>query len=373
MADTGRSIAGVLFQFTAAISAGMTIDLEDSAIAAEGASLDMTNLAGGDRQGSPIDWAGMLRANGAVRIGLRTSGTISRGTLVRHPLANLVRAVIVHPRHADDVWGLAYNPTHIAGVQVYLQALANRNTIVNLWGIAPSAIIQRCQQWGVTHLSATPTFYRLLAAERAVLPGVKSVTSGGEPLDETLLEAIRDVFPHARVHNIYALTETGTLLTSDGAEFTIPAERQAEIKIADGRIWVRRNWLGEFDGAAEWFDTKDVVVVSPSDPTRFQIVGRESRAVNIGGEKVNAQEVEAVLASHPDVAVARVFGRANSVTGQVLVAEIVVKHGSPSESELRQHVASRLPPVKVPRFIRFVDQLQLTRTGKLAHRDQDAR
>jgi acyl-coenzyme A synthetase/AMP-(fatty) acid ligase len=273
--------------------------------------------------------------------------------------------VVRAERHRYDIWGLAFNPSHIAGVQVYLQAITNQNTVVNLWGLSPADSLARCRQWRVSHLSATPTYFRLLLAEGAVLPEVRSVSLGGEPADPHLLERLQAMFPLARLHNIYASTEAGTLLSSSGVEFSIPLERVADLEIREGRIWVRRSLLGEFAGATEWYDTGDRVELIPGDTQRFRILGRERCGVNVGGEKVDPVEVEQSLTSHPQVFLARVTSRQNSVTGEILTAEVVARSPDLTEQTLRHYLSSRLPSYKIPRLIRFVAELDLTRTFKV--------
>ena len=80
---------------------------------------------------------------------------------------------------------------------------------------------------------------------------------------------------------------------------------------------------------------------------------------------MNPHEVEIVLSANPAVAAARVFGRANSVTGEILSAEVVARNPGLTESELRARLARHLPAHKIPRIIRFVEKLELTRTGKI--------
>jgi acyl-coenzyme A synthetase/AMP-(fatty) acid ligase len=87
--------------------------------------------------------------------------------------------------------------------------------------------------------------------------------------------------------------------------------------------------------------------------------------VNVGGHKVNPAEVEAVLLAYPGVAEARVYGRANSVLGQILVAEVVAA-AAPDEVELRTFLSARLQAAKVPRLIKCVEQIARGRTGKQA-------
>ena len=88
--------------------------------------------------------------------------------------------------------------------------------------------------------------------------------------------------------------------------------------------------------------------------------------INVGGSKVNPHEVESVLEAHPAVARARVFGRKNSVLGQLLCAEVVARGAAPAEADLREFAGAQLQPFKVPRMFRFVDQIAATRTGKLS-------
>ena len=68
----------------------------------------------------PADLAAAVSAASSARINLFTSGTTGRPTLVRHSLASLTRGVKISATHGDDRWAFAYNPTHVAGVQVFL-------------------------------------------------------------------------------------------------------------------------------------------------------------------------------------------------------------------------------------------------------------
>jgi len=388
-------VADVLMSLGRVIARGGHLELEEPMFGGEGAY----GSAGEHAGHSPISLAGLSQnvvTNQTGRVTLRTSGTSGAWTAVTHELSRLARAVVVSERHRNDIWGLAFNPAHIAGVQVYLQALANANTLVNLWGISPVEAVARCREWRVSHLSATPTWYRMFTAERCVLTDVRSVTTGGEAADDALIALLRTTFPNARIHNIYASTEAGTLLVSDGVEFSIPRELADTIEIREKRIWVNRRWLGRIDGETvkqldgeavrlwrdpdvrsqrsafgvsafsdAWYDTGDVVEMAPNDPSRFRIVGRQSGMVNVGGEKVNPGSVEAVLREHPGVGLVRVYGRGNSVTGQILAADIVPKNGGVTEQQLREFAAVRLPPASVPRLMRFVERLELTRSGKV--------
>jgi acyl-coenzyme A synthetase/AMP-(fatty) acid ligase len=314
-----------------------------------------------------------IRAACRTRITLFTSGSTGLPKAVSHALPNLCRALRVGDKHAADVWGFAYNPTHIAGVQVFLQVVFNQNSLVNLFQLPRERVLDLLREHRVTHLSATPTFYRLLLPADAPLPDVKAVTLGGERTDAALIERLRALFPNARFRNLYASTEAGTLLSAEGDLFSIPTELADRIQLRDGRLHLHRSLLGDFDGravaAGDWYDTGDVVEVASAEPLRFRIVSRDRDWVNVGGNKVNPAEVEMALAEHPQVREARVFGRANPVLGKILCAEVVPGNPPPGEPEIRQFLAARLQPFKVPRVIRLVPSIDKTRTGKLRRDD----
>jgi acyl-coenzyme A synthetase/AMP-(fatty) acid ligase len=358
------SVAGVLVALARQIWVGGELQLSEPDFTGEGVAAWGPTVGSGLAAGFGADWARAI-SQSEGRIILHTSGSSGVPKRVQHRIAALGRSVVVSPRHQAAVWALAFNPTHIAGVQVVLQAWANGNPVVNLWGVSPAEAVSRCRQWGVTHVSATPTFYRLLLAEGAELPAVKSLTVGGEPAEEALLERLRQHFPGARIHNVYASTEAGMVLAGEGLDFEIPADKADRVAIRDGRLWIHRSQLGEFGQVDGWYDTGDRVEPVAGSPGRFRIVGRERREINVGGEKVDPAEVERHLLAHPGVVLARVFGRSNSVTGALLAAEVVPRDPQVDEATLRQYLAARLRAPQVPRLIRLVSELELTRTGKV--------
>jgi acyl-coenzyme A synthetase/AMP-(fatty) acid ligase len=299
---------------------------------------------------------------------LYTSGSTGLPKLVRHRLESLTRTLRTGPRHADDVWALAYNPTHIAGIQVLLQAFFNGNTVVDIFSLSRAEVHARLAAHGVTHLSATPTFYRLLLPAEAPLPALRSLTLGGERSDPDLLARLQSAFPGARLHNLYASTEAGTLLVADGELFGIHSAVEGKVKIEDGQLLVAHDLLAQFEGReikGDWYATGDRVEVVSESPLRFRILGRTGDFINVGGAKVDPTEVEDILRLYPGITEVRVFGRSNSVVGTLLSAEYTASVILP-ESEIRSFLASRLQPHKIPRLIKRVELLAKTRSGKLS-------
>ena len=334
----------------------------------------------GRRFASAAEMVASLRADltkdgygtaGGLRLGLFTSGSSGMPRRVTHGLASLGRSLRLGERHAPDVWGLAYNPTHIAGVQVVLQAFFNGNALVQLFGYPPETVARAILAEKITHLSATPSFYRLLLTQGDAFASaaVRSISLGGERCNGILRGRLAEAFPGARIRNIYASTEAGTLFVSEGEEFFAAPGLSGKIRIEGGQLYLAAGLLGEFSGGAGamqdgWYATGDTVEITGENPLRWRVTGREREWVNVGGHKVNPAEVEELLLTYPGVVDARVYGRANSVLGQILVAELVA-HPAPDEAELRKHVAARLQPAKVPRLVKIVTEIERGRTGKL--------
>ena len=148
------SVAGVLFALARQIWAGGELQLSEPDFTGEGVAVWIPSVGLGLAVGLGADWARAI-SQSEGRIILQTSGSSGVPKRVQHRIAALGRSVVVSPRHQAAVWALAFNPTHIAGVQVVLQAWANGNPVVNLWGVSPAEAVSRCRQWGVTHVSAS--------------------------------------------------------------------------------------------------------------------------------------------------------------------------------------------------------------------------
>ena len=309
---------------------------------------------------------GRLTANQDWKLTLFTSGTTGIPKSVTHTFKSLTRAVRISSKHADDVWGFAYNPTHIAGLQVFYQALLNGNTLINLFSAARDTILDLITSCRITNISATPTFYRLLFPLTEVFPSVKRLTSGGEKFDSNLSEKLLDFFPNARLRNIYASTEAGTMLEGVGDIFVLNDEQC--YRIVENELYVHRSLLGKGDTTSleddEWYPTGDLVEIIQEDPKKFRFLQRKNEMINVGGYKVNPLEVEETICIHHAVKQAYVYGKPNPLLGNIIIADVVSDAGI-TEKELRDFLQSRLQPYKIPRIMNFVSFIELTRSGKL--------
>ena len=102
------------------------------------------------------------------------------------------------------------------------------------------------------------------------------------------------------------------------------------------------------------------------------LLGRVDDVMLVSGHNISTTEVESALVSHPAVAEAAVVGATDPVTGQGIVAFVILRGGQePSDelpTDLRNHVAATLGPIAKPRQILLVPELPKTRSGKIMRR-----
>ncbi|QMV41656.1 ANL family adenylate-forming protein [Cohnella cholangitidis] len=315
-----------------------------------------------------------IKQNQKWTLTLYTSGTTGRPKKVSHSFHTLTRNIKVSDKFHGANWAFAYNPTHMAGLQVFFQALLNGNMMVYFFDEQPKNFPQLFEKYSITHISATATFYRNTVhyLNNLVFTGVRSIAFGGEKYDSALENVFKPIFPQAIIRNIYASTEAGSLFVARGDIFHIPESIQPYATIKENRLFIHRALLGASESLAldgEWFNTGDLV--EQLDRFSFKFLSRQSDLINVGGYKVNPIEVENILMKVPGVVDALVKGKENSVTGMILVADIVKEHGI-EEKELKktikQAASLQLQEWKVPRIITFVEEVLTTRTGKKARK-----
>lgn len=307
-------------------------------------------------------------ATGDGSLWLQTSGTTGVPKWAGYKVANL-SARIATGKGERARWLLTYNPGAFAGVQVILSAMMGGHALVAPTPGAPVADMARIAvSTGVTHVSGTPTFWRafLMALGEEPLP-LRSITLGGEAVDQPLLDSLKTRFPDAKLRHIYATTEVGTVFS-----------------VSDGRAGFPRDWLyqplnglkltlsahdtlrvenprASTTAKSDIWDTGDVVELS-GDRVLFK--GRMDAMVNIGGVKVYPETVEAHILTLPFVQDARVTPRPNPITGHVLTADIVLKpFFGEVEPEIKAHLTA-LPRAARPAALRFVEALDIGATGK---------
>lgn len=303
--------------------------------------------------------------NSKSQITLFTSGTTGLPKVVNHTVSSLTRMVRIGESYQEHIWGLAYNPTHMAGVQVLLQGLLNLNTLVYVFGKTSVEVSANIKKYNITHLSATPTFYRLMVALKEEFPSVKRVTLGGEKSDPKLYRDIKQSFPNAKINNIYASTELGSLFVAKDNIFSVPDSIKKNVKVVEGELEIHTSII-PFMKKDEWYKTGDLVEIVNAEPLQFIFVNRKTEMINVGGYKVNPYEIEEALRLFPELEDVRVFGKSNSVLGNIICMEFVLSKGTQIDAkEIRKRLSAQFQDFKIPRIIKEVLEIEKNRAGKI--------
>jgi len=225
------------------------------------------------------------------------------------------------------------------------------------------------------------------------LSSLRTGIMAGSPCPIETMKRVVSQMHMGEVTIAYGMTETSPV--SFQSATTDPLERRVttvgrvqphlEVKLvdADGRIVpvgekgelctrgysVMKGYWGDEARTAEtvrdgWMHTGDLAVLDAQG--YCNIVGRVKDMVIRGGENVYPREVEEFLFRHPKVQSVQVFGVPDPRYGEELCAWIVTKPGTTcTESEIREYCRDQIAHYKVPRYVRFVDEMPMTITGKV--------
>ncbi|WP_331765212.1 amino acid adenylation domain-containing protein (plasmid) [Streptomyces sp. NBC_01384] len=259
--------------------------------------------------------------------------------------------------------------------------------------------------WSADVINSVPSAFAELLDE---LPGrinPKALVFAGEGLPAALVERVRAAFPGARVVNGYGQTESfyaTAYALAAGEEFTGGAGAPIGQPLQYGRAYVLgaglrpvppgvvgelyvagaslgRGYLGRAGQTAERF------VPDPFGPAgsrmyrtgdlarwtadgQLEYVGRGDGQVKIRGVRVEPAEVEAALATHPDVEQALVIareGRGSGASASKYLAAYVVASGNTAPQNLRGYMSAKLPDHLVPSAFVTLERFPLLPNGKV--------
>jgi O-succinylbenzoic acid--CoA ligase len=323
----------------------------------------------GRNGGKRID-AGMPMLAGRAVV-VATSGSTDRPRLVEIGRDALEAAVQLSSAAlgagADDRWLCCLPVAHIGGLLVLY-----RHLILG----APVTVHERFSVEGfqrardVAFTSLVPTQLGRLIEAGCTFNHLKAILVGGSALSAELAE--RAVIAGARVVATYGLTES-----CGGVVYAGHALEGVEVRADDsGQLLIRGPTLMRayrFDDVATrgaftddgWLRTGDAGEVSTDGAVR--VFGRMSDVIVSGGEKVWPAEVEAALATHPEIADVAVSGTPDPEWGERVVAYVVPRNSSspPALEAIRDYAATRIARYKVPHELVLVESLDRTALGKV--------
>jgi fatty-acyl-CoA synthase len=228
------------------------------------------------------------------------------------------------------------------------------------------------------------------------LSSLRKAQYGASIMPVTVLNRLRERFPELGFYNCFGQSEIGPL-----ACVLRPEEHQlrpdsagrsvffVESRVVDehgkpvvpgqpGEIQYRspQLCLGYWDNpeateeafAEGWFHSGDLV--TQDDEGYVTVVDRIRDVINTGGVLVASREIEDCLYTHPAVAEVAVVGLPDERWIEAVTAYVVTRPGhSVTGEDLIGHVKERLAPFKVPKAVRFVDDLPRNQSGKLLKRE----
>jgi len=116
-----------------------------------------------------------------------------------------------------------------------------------------------------------------------------------------------------------------------------------------------------------WFDTGDVFFRDADG--YYVFCGRSDDMLKVGARWVSPFEIESAIVRHPDVLEAAVVGRADDAGLTKPEAWVVLSTRRTASVELADEIRAlckqHLAPYKYPQWIRFVNELPKTATGKV--------
>ena len=334
-----------------------------------------------------------------IALVLMTSGSTGRPKIVPLSHRNVCTSAGDVSRSMDlgpnDRCLTMWEQHHIGGlVDLLMAPIASGGCIIATPGFNAPLFFELLNKAKPTWYQGVPTTLNELAihasrhdiaAKPSSLRLVRSVAAALHPKLMGEIEAVFGV----PVIQTFGMTEAGPLISSTalppairkpgsvgrscGSEIRIvgpvgeslPPGETGEVAIRGANVF--RGYEGDPETNARqfrdgWFHTGDTGYLD-ADGDLF-LTGRIKQLINRGGEKINPQEVDDALLTHPAVSEAACFAIAHKTLGEDISAAAVLREAV-SPEELRSYLLQRLAAFKVPHQIAIMEALPRNPVGKV--------
>ena len=261
---------------------------------------------------------------------------------------------------------------HWGGLNTMFHVLANQGTLILTDDRTSENICNLIAKYKIELLPTSPTFLNLMLVSESYkkynLESLKIISYGTEPMPKTILKKFTQIFPNIKMQQTYGLIEIGVLRTKSESNDSLWVKlggEGIETRIIDDILQIKSNstMLGYLNApnpftSDGWFITQDKV----QEKNGFlKILGRESDIINVGGEKVYPTEIEAVIHQMNEVLEVTVYGKPNSILGNIVCAKIRLiddQDHSIFKIKLKEFCKSKLKKFMIPIKITFDNKQQ---------------
>ena len=332
---------------------------------------------------------------------LHTSGTTSRPKVVPLTQANLVASAsnIASTLKLSDVdHSLNIMPLfHIHGlIAVLCASISAGASVCCTAGFNALKFFDLAAGEKITWFSGVPTMHQAILlrgqrqAQTAKALNLRFIRSSSASLPPAVFDELTELFD-CPVIEAYGMTEATHQMTSNplpphvqkagfvglpaGPEVCImDASGNQVAKGEEGEVCIKgENVTPGYDKNPDanaqsfingWFRTGDQGMFDADG--YLKITGRLKEIINRGGEKISPLEIDNVLMEHPAIQQVVSFAVADKSYGEEIGVAIVLGEGqSLTEAELKNYANERLARFKIPKYIRFLDEIPKGATGKM--------
>jgi acyl-CoA synthetase (AMP-forming)/AMP-acid ligase II len=272
---------------------------------------------------------------------------------------------------------------HWGGLNTLFHTLSCGGVVLSLHERSPEKVCAFIEKHKIELLPASPTFLNLLILSESYknydLSSLKLITYGTEPMPESTLKRIKEIFHSVKLQQTYGLIELGVLRSKSKSEDSLWVKIGGEgysTRVVDGILQIKADsaMLGYLNAPSPftedgYFITGDAVNV---EGEYLKILGRKSELINVGGEKVYPVEVENVIIQFHNVSDVTVFSEKNPITGNIVCARISLINPVDKKEfikNLKKYCRERLQSYKVPVKVFITNEIQHTERFKKKRAD----
>jgi long-chain acyl-CoA synthetase len=327
-----------------------------------------------------------------------TTGTPKGAMLTHRNLLYSAQNVAYHERMVPEDVGNCFLPLNHVFAQCHIMHtyFSNCATLILFSGFDMDKTVSAVIEHKINRFYAVPTiFIRILNApeSRKQLRSVNYAFSGGTSMPAEIVRRWVDAFG-IPIHEAYGMTEAASIVTFNHRfrhkigsigmpagiiELKVVDEKDNEVAQGDqGEIIIRgpnimKGYFGQPEETAMalrngWFHSGDVGAFD--EEGYLYIVDRIKDIIITGGENVYPKEVEDLLHQHQAVNECGVVGLPHAEYGEAVTAFVTLKPNMTAEAQdLISFCKERVARYKVPKTIRFVQDLPKTPQGKILRRE----